>query len=129
LTFWDLDDNKKPKVILHPSKKALACLAFSPDGKTIAVGGLDRVVSLLDAVSGEVRLALRGPRKSITSLAFSPDGKTVASASDEPTLFVWDVAQGNVVSNPTARGSSVWHSPPTARPSMPEAIEASRPSP
>ena len=107
VTLWDTADNKKFRAIFKPSTKAIAALAFSPDGKSIALGGLDRVVHLIDATSGEARLTLRGPRKPITGLSFAPDGRTIASAADgEPTLFVWDVADGRPVSNPTPLDAS-----------------------
>ncbi len=111
VTLWDTADNKKFRAIFKPSTRTISTLAFSPDGKTIALGGLDRAVHLIDASSGEVRLTLRGPRKAITGLAFSPDGKTIASTSDgEPTLFVWDSADGRPLSNPTLLDASAQES-------------------
>ena len=107
VTLWDAADNKKVRAVFQPSTKAIAVLAFSPDSRSIAIGGSDRGVRVLDAAIGEVRLTVEGPRRPITGLAFSPDGRTIASAADgEPTLFAWDAASGDVVSNPMLLGAS-----------------------
>jgi WD40 repeat protein len=57
-------------------------LAFSPDGKTVAVGANGAgQIELLDVVSGTLKRKLKGPRGVVASLVFSPDGLTLASGS------------------------------------------------
>ncbi len=54
------------------------CLAFSPDGNTVASGGSDQVVRFWDVKTGrQVRVS---PRHSgaVGALAYSPDGTTLA---------------------------------------------------
>jgi RNA polymerase sigma factor (sigma-70 family) len=77
----------------------VACLAFAPDGKTLASGGnylegSDRVVWLWHAPSGKVVRRFVGHEHSVTAVAFSPDGKTLASGSRDETVRLWDVASG-----------------------------------
>ncbi|HZY84468.1 MAG TPA: WD40 repeat domain-containing protein, partial [Gemmataceae bacterium] len=81
----------------------LACLAYSPDGRTLAGADHAGNVLLWDTASAKVRATLKpeGGRR-VSSLAFSPDGKTLAAAvgnrpgrDREPGLIVlWDAATG-----------------------------------
>lgn len=64
-------------------------VVFSPDGKWLASGGDDNLVSLRDAASGELRATLRGHRRELRSLAFTPDGRTLASSAADGTLRLW----------------------------------------
>src|SRR5262249_61852603 len=66
-------------------------LAFSPDGRTLALGGGERVVRLVEVATGQERAAFAGHTGRIAALAFSPDGRSLASGSDDTTVLVWDV--------------------------------------
>jgi WD40 repeat protein len=56
-------------------------VAFTPDGKTLAVGGGDRVVRLYDVVSGHFRGELPGHSHQVVALAFNRDATLLATAS------------------------------------------------
>lgn len=71
-------------------------LAVSPDGKTVASGGVDKVARLWTLDDGKLteRRVLRGHRETILEVVFSGDGKVVATAAPEGTVRTWDTARG-----------------------------------
>jgi predicted NACHT family NTPase len=68
-------------------------VVFSPDGKTLATGGTDKI-KLWEVRTGEERATLKGHTSRVRSVAYSPDGKTLASGSDDQTIKLWDVKTG-----------------------------------
>ncbi len=77
-------------------------LAFSPDGKTLAVASED-AVGLWDVATGQIRAVLRESKCSYRSpLFFSPEGKTLAVCGDQ-AVAVWDVATGRLRSTVASR--------------------------
>jgi WD40 repeat protein len=72
----------------------LECIAFSPEGASLATGGHGGIIQLWDVSSGEEVLTLRLGTGVIRWLAFAPDGMTLA-ASDEASGFqLWSLAAG-----------------------------------
>jgi WD40 repeat protein len=76
------------------AKSNILCLAFSPDGKLLASGEVDRKVRLWDASTGKQIGILEGHTKQVAALAFSPDGKTLFSGGYDRSIRLWDVALG-----------------------------------
>ena len=67
-------------------------VAIAPDGKVLASGGEDRVVTLWEVGTWRRLGALRGHLSKIWQMAFSPDSRILASHDEESVRF-WDVAQ------------------------------------
>jgi WD40 repeat protein len=80
-------------------------LAYSPDGKRIAIGNTIKIIKLVDAETGRELLKLTGHSAAVHTLAFSPDGKRLASASAQPTeqgkllgeIKLWDTQTGEEI--------------------------------
>jgi WD40 repeat protein len=80
-----------PTYLLPP---VITSLAYSPDGKILAVAGRHEV--LLHKADGSGLVArLVGQAERVQSIAFSPDGKYLAMAGGSPALFgelqIWDI--------------------------------------
>jgi hypothetical protein len=82
------------------------CVAFSPDGKLLAVGQGDRVVTVWDVNERRVRHTLTGHNDQVLSVAFSPDGRTLASGCADRIIRLWDPATGKL------KRSLAGHRPP-----------------
>ncbi|HSI12722.1 MAG TPA: WD40 repeat domain-containing protein [Chthoniobacter sp.] len=72
-------------------------LAFSPDGKTLALCGHFPPARIWDAKTGEEIHLLKGHHDRIYGVGFSPDGKTLASCSDDGSVRLWNTATGQPV--------------------------------
>jgi WD40 repeat protein len=66
-------------------------LAFSPDGKTLAMGLASGLVELADP-AGEGRTVTFSAQGGVRSLAFSPDGTRLAAATDASMVLVFEAA-------------------------------------
>ncbi len=96
---------------LHQRKYDVeSVLAFSPDGKTLAVGDGNRVY-LCDALTGERRRTLPDG-DGAEALLFSPDGQRLVAQKPHSGFVIWDTATSGSSQKPhrplNARGVG-WH--------------------
>ena len=72
------------------------CVAFAPDGKTLATGGSDNTVTTWNLSDGTRQYTLREHQGDVLKLAYSPDGSVLASGSVDRTVALWDTATGKL---------------------------------
>jgi WD40 repeat protein len=73
---------------------------WSPDGKHIASGSLDKTVQVWDAENNQASshpFIYRGHIASVTTVAWSHDSKRIASGSEDMTAQVWDTLGGSAL--------------------------------
>jgi WD40 repeat protein len=78
--------------------EGVSALAFSPDGKTLAVAGYqDGRISVWEAGTGRLIHMLGRHEGEILSLAFAPDGKRLLAGDRNGQAWLWDTASGRKV--------------------------------
>jgi WD40 repeat protein len=79
-----------------PVKPQIFDLAYSPDGKLLALAGYQEV-RLVDPATKQELATLKGHAGNVRSIAFSRDGKLLAAAGGLPArsgeVLIWDVEQ------------------------------------
>jgi Tol biopolymer transport system component len=105
LKLWDLATGQVRSLFRAP--EAVRCVAFSPDGRTVAAGGFDNLIRLFDRATGKRKHVLRGHTGGVNGVAFSPDGKLVGSCGLDRTVRLWDAVGGQELANFTAHQDRV----------------------
>ncbi len=84
---WTLETRRHRGAMYH--------VTISPDGKTLATGGLDGTIRLWEVETGKFIKCLLGHNSYVYRLAWSPDGNTLASAgAHDGSCGLWDVKSG-----------------------------------
>jgi RNA polymerase sigma factor (sigma-70 family) len=76
----------------HPfEEQALVqTVAFAPDGRTLATGGMDGLVRVWEVATGRELGHFEDEGNKVYHVAFSPDGEKLASAMDDGSTLIWD---------------------------------------
>lgn len=84
VSLWDYSTGKKVLELPKPGR----AIAFSPDGKTLAVSSHPNGIDLWDVASGQIQRTLIASNVT-SSLTFSPDGNQLLAlgGNDLPTLY------------------------------------------
>ena len=74
---------------------AISCLAWSPNGDYLAMGGEDFNVRLLDYTNKKFRGLFRGHSSTVVDLAFIPNSNLFCSVADD--LILWDIEHSTLL--------------------------------
>jgi len=114
--LWDMAQKKQllevparaapPPNAPPPPLNTVMALAFSPDGKLLAIGGSDLQIHLVNPADGKLVRSIPGHTSSVTSIAFHPSGTVLASGSKDGTVRLWTPANGQAIK--TLEGHTGW---------------------
>eukprot|EP00835_Amoeboradix_gromovi_P006166 NODE_677_length_5302_cov_0.446089.p2 type:complete len:286 gc:universal NODE_677_length_5302_cov_0.446089:4147-3290(-) len=79
---------------IHISNDPLTSMSFNSDFEYLAIGGYNRLVSIVSAKSGKVLSQLKGHTYEVLSNKFNPNHSQIASGGKEKDIFIWDVLTG-----------------------------------
>ena len=89
-----------------PPPNVVSALAFSPDGKTIALGGSDAKLYFYQATDGKLLRTGVGHTHTLTGLVFHPAGQLLLSSGKDRSIRIWNVAGANV--QKALEGHTAW---------------------
>lgn len=92
--IWDLADGRLVHRFEKPHSDTVTSLCFSPDGKTLATGGADRMVKLWDVETWDLIKTLEGHTHHVTAIDWNVNLRQLASGSADATVKVWDIETG-----------------------------------
>jgi WD40 repeat protein len=95
--LWEPDTGKLIKVLakIEKSDKPLKCVAFSPDGKSLAVGSDEGILRVYEVESGKNTFSSPARNARIERVAFSPNGKLIGIADSGGSAAVFAPGVGN----------------------------------
>lgn len=90
VVLWNADTMASIATLLRVDDVQFA-VAFSPDGKSVAAGGADRLFRVFDVARKKETQKAENHADWILSLSFSADGRKLLTASRDKSTKVWDL--------------------------------------
>ena len=97
IAFWSSSD--KMKTHDHKTPSPVTSMLVTPGGMKVIYGCEDGTITVLNSFSGLIQHALTGHKKRVNALDCGKQGKRLISVSDDCSLKVWDLSNGNLTNN------------------------------
>jgi WD40 repeat protein len=92
--FWEVNTGEERIGVLQGTGAYL--VAFSPEGRTLAVSQNNTIVQLWDMQTKRLQHTFNVPRH-ITAFGFSPDGALLAAGDERGAIKLWNTQTGKVL--------------------------------
>ncbi|MGH3866795.1 MAG: caspase, EACC1-associated type [Pseudonocardiaceae bacterium] len=97
-----VSDPSPPTVTINSRWHIVTDIAFSPDGRLLAIASTDMTVRLWDTATGQPVGQSVTEQSQVSWVAFNPDGRVLATASSDMTVRLWDPVKGQPMGRPLA---------------------------
>ncbi len=124
LLVWDVAQRQLKHRLVTNSRHELGDMQFSPDGQTLAASDRHATdesrstqgrINLWNVQTGRLQQQWFAHEATITALDFSRDGQQLATGSEDITVGLWNVAQGQLLHHLRGREEDGWHENSTVR--------------
>ena len=93
VALWKVATGERIATVGNEVDQVLAA-DLSPDQKTIALGGPNRLLKFYNTKDGSLIRSVKKHTDWVTAIAYSPDGSLLASADRAGGITVWEAANG-----------------------------------
>lgn len=95
------------QIAVHERELGIRALAYSRDGKLLAIGDFEGYAALLDPATLKVQTTLPRKEMPIYAVAFTPDAKVLVTGCFDGTVTLWDIEKNTEQRSFTVPGEMV----------------------